>query len=127
MPERIETAQIVALDPEALESDDAFPGAYGFRVHLSCDPGPEWAAELDSVYDAAAYPGKPPVVFRGDTLCVFYLPRYAADLPRYLRFLQGVVAETNRAVNKRNAALPDEETQKEAFRQQLRALARALK
>jgi hypothetical protein len=127
MPERIATAEMIGLDPEVLETDDAFPGAYGFRVRLSCDPGPEWALEFDGVYGGAIYPGKPPVIFRGDTLLVFYLPRYGADLPRFLRFLQSAIRQTNRAVEKRNSALPDEEAQKEAFRQQLRALVKSFK
>lgn len=127
MPERIATAAIRTLDPEVLESDDAYPGAYGFHVLLSCDPGPEWAAEFEAVYNAGVYPGKPPLVFRGDTLCVFYLPRYAGYLPSYLNFLQAMVAETNRAVEKRNAALPNEEKEKELLRQKLRALVSDLK
>ena len=124
MPERIATADILCLDPESLHTDDAFPGAYGFHVRLSRDPGAEWGTEFSAVYDAAPYPGKPPVVFAGDRVDVFYLPRYADDLPRFLRFLQAVVADTNRAVEKRNAVLPDEESQKAAFRQALRDLAK---
>jgi hypothetical protein len=124
MPERIPTAEIISLDPESLYTDDAFPGAYGFHVCLDRDPGTEWGIEFSAVYDAAPYPGKPPVVFHGDRLSVFYLPRYAGDLPRFLRFLQAIVADTNRGVEKRNSVLPDEETQKDAFRQTLRDLAR---
>lgn len=123
MPERIATATIDSLDSESLESNDTFPGTYGFQVRLSCDPGPEWAMEFQAVYDAGAYPGKPPVVFHGDVLRVYYLPRYAHDLPRFLRFLQAMVNETNRAVEKRNAALPNEDAEREAFRQTLRDLA----
>lgn len=123
MPEQIATAQIKALDPEVLEVDDMFPGTYGFHVVLTSDPGLEWAREFEAAYDAASYPGKPPVVFRGDTLCVFYLPRYADDLPGFLRFLKRTVGETNRAVEQRNAVLPDEAAQKETFRQRLRDLA----
>ena len=124
MPERIATADVESLDTETLELDDAFPGAYGFHVRLTCDPGPEWAVEFEAAYDAAVYPGKPPVVLRDDTLRVFYLPRYAGDLPRFLRFLQAMVAQTNRAVRQRNAALPDEEGRMEEFRHRLRDLAK---
>jgi len=124
MPERIPTAEIISLDPESLHTDDAYPGAYGFDVCLDRGPGAEWGIEFSAVYDATPYPGKPPVVFQGDRLSVFYLPRYAGDLPRFLRFLQAVVADTNRGVEKRNSVLPDEESQKNAFRQTLRDLAR---
>ena len=127
MPERIPTADIVDLDAESLEMNDAFPGSFGFHVRLSCDPGEEWAQEFEAVYDGAVYPGKPPVVFQGETLCVFYLPRYRDDLPRYLRFLQARVTETNRAVQRRNAVLPDEDREKELFRQKLREAAKMLK
>jgi len=117
MPERIATATIAGIEAETLEIDDTYPGTYGFYVRLSRDPGPEWAAEFQAVYDATRYPAKPPVEFRGDTLCVFFLPRYASDLSSYLRLLERVVSDTNRAVEKRNSVLPDEEKQKEAFRE----------
>ena len=125
MPERIATATIAGIEAETLEIDDTYPGTYGFYVRLSRDPGPEWAAEFQAVYDATRYPAKPPVEFRGDTLCVFFLPRYANDLPSYLRLLERVVSETNHAVEKRNSVLPDEENQKEAFRECLRKAALA--
>lgn len=126
MPERILTADIAAIDPEGLEIDDTYPGTYGFTVRLSCDPGPEWDEEFVAVYENAEYPGKPPVVWHGDRLTVFYLPRYADDLPAYLRFLEQMIARTNRAVEKRNSALPQEEQRKESFRQRLREAARNL-
>jgi len=125
MPERIATATIAGIEAETLEIDDTYPGTYGFYVRLSRDPGPEWAAEFQAVYDATRYPAKPPVEFRGDTLCVFFLPRYARDLSSYLRLLERVVSDTNRAVEKRNSVLPDEEKQKEAFRECLRKAALA--
>lgn len=125
MPERIATANITNIESEALEIDDDYPGTYGFYIRLSRDPGFEWAAEFESAYESAAYPGKPPVIFRGDTLCVFYLPRYAEDLPAYLRFLNSIVNRTNQSVEKRNSVLPDEERQKEEFRTRLREAARA--
>jgi hypothetical protein len=123
MPERIATATISGVESETLEIDDTYPGTYGFYVRLSRDPGPEWAAEFQAVYDTTRYPAKPPVEFRGDTLAVFYLPRYASDLPEYLRLLEQIVTETNRAVEKRNSVLPDEEKQKQAFRDCLRKAA----
>jgi hypothetical protein len=123
MPERIETATILSIEAETLEIDDTYPGTYGFYVRLTRDPGPEWAQEFNAVYDAANYPGKPPVDFRGDTLCVFFLPRYMDELPRYLRFLERIISETNKAVEKRNSVLPDEAKQKDAFRQKLREAA----
>ncbi len=125
MPERIQTAQIKSLDAENLEIDDAYPGTLGFTVRLSRDPGPEWGVEFQAAYDSAYYLGKPPVVYRGDTVGVFYLPRYAGDLNSYLRFLVGVVQDTNQAVDLRNSVLPDEEDEKANFRAQLREAARA--
>lgn len=127
MPERIETAAIAGVDTETIEIDDTYPGTYGFDVRLSRDPGPEWAVEFDAAYSTAVYPGKPPVEFHGDVLRVFYLPRYANDLPRFLKFLERQVAETNQAVERRNSILPDEEKQKQDFRQKLRDAARVLK
>jgi hypothetical protein len=124
MPERIETATISSVESETLEIDDAYPGTYGFYVRLTRDPGTEWAQEFEAVYEGSAYPGKPPIAFRGDTLCVFFLPRYADELPKYLRFLDRVVVETNKAVEKRNSVLPDEAKEKEAFRQKLQEAAR---
>ena len=126
MPERIATADIAAIDSETLEIDDTYPGTYGFTVRLSCDPGPEWDEEFAAVYDAAEYPGKPPVVWRGDRLSVFYLPRYADDLPSYLRFLEQMIARANREVERRNSVLPHEEQRMESFRQRLREAARCL-
>lgn len=123
MPERIATATITKVESETLEVDDAYPETYGFYVRLSRDPGAEWANEFEAVYDAARAPGKPPIEFRGDTLCVFYLPRYADDLPRYLNFLKQMISETNASVEKRNSVLPDEETEKTAFRDALQAAA----
>lgn len=123
MPERIETATILSIEAETLEIDDTYPGTYGFYVRLTRDPGLEWAQEFNAVYDAANYPGKPPVDFRGDTLCIFFLPRYMDELPRYLRFLERIISETNKAVEKRNSVLPDEAKQKDAFRQKLREAA----
>ena len=125
MPERIETAQIAGVDADVLEIDDTYPGTLGFYVRLSRDPGAEWAVEFNAAYESARYPGKPPVTYRGDTLCVFYLPRYADDLPNYLKFLLGIVRETNHSVDLRNRALPDEEKEKTEFRAKLREAARA--
>lgn len=125
MPDRIQTAQIVGVDPETLEVSDAFPGTYGFYVRLSRDPGTEWAAEFESLYLLSVRPSRPPVIFRGDTLCVHYLPRYVQDLPEYLDFLTEIVTQTNVAVERRNAVLPDDSAQREAFREQLRQLAQS--
>ena len=122
MPDRIATAEIVALDPDTLEVDDSYPGSYGFYLRLSADPGLEWAAEFEAAYNALNYPGKPPVLFRGDTLAVFYLPLYADELPGYLEFLGRVIDETNASVQRRNAALPDDASQRETFRGRLRSL-----
>ena len=125
MPERIETAQIAAIESDVLEIDDTYPGTLGFYVRLSRDPGAEWVVEFHAAYDTARYPGKPPVTYRGDTLCVAYLPRYADELPDFLKFLSGVVRETNQAVELRNSALPDEEKEKADFRAKLREAAKA--
>jgi hypothetical protein len=65
------------------------------------------------------------VIFRGDTLCVHYLPLYVQDLPEYLDFLTEIVTQTNVAVERRNAVLPDDSAQREAFREQLRQLAQS--
>lgn len=127
MPEIIPTAQIVGVDTDVLETDDTYPGSYGFYVRLSRDPGEEWFVEFSSVYDGAVYPGKPPVLFKGDRLLVYYLPRYSDDLPRYLRFLAHIVADGNAAVEKRNSVVPDEERQKAAFREKLSQAASGLK
>lgn len=124
MPDQIRTAQLIGIDAETLEVSPHFPGTYGFYVRLSCDPGPEWAAELEGIYSAAVRASKPPVVFRGDTLCVFYLPTYTAELPEYVAFLTEIVAQVNAAVERRNAVLPDDSTVRESFRAQLQALAR---
>ena len=123
MPDLIATATTVSVDPETLEVSDAYPGTYGFYVRLSRDPGPEWAAELDAAYEAAPHPIHPPVVFRGDTLCVFYLPIYQDALPEFLAHLERVVEATNASVEKRNRALPDDTDVREGFRTRLSAVA----
>jgi hypothetical protein len=126
MPERIQTADIKQIDANTLDIDDRYPGAFGFHVNLTCDPGVEWGVELEAAYEGARYPGKPPVVFDGNRLTIYYLPRYGSDLPNYLRFLAGIIAETNRSVQLRNSVLPDEEKVKDDFRTQLRSAAAAL-
>ena len=123
MPEIIATATITAIDPETLEVSDVYPGTYGFYVRLSRDPGPEWAAELNAAYEAAQHPIHPPVVFRGDTLCVFFLPIYQDVLPEFLAHLERVVDATNASVEKRNRALPDDSTVREDFRTRLSTVA----
>lgn len=123
MPDRIATAQIVSIDPESLTVDDQYPGAYGFQVRLSADPGPEWKAEFDAAYAALPHSVTPPVRVDGDHLTVFYIPLYEDELPEYLRHLEQVVAETNRNVDARNAALPDDNARREAFRARLRQVA----
>jgi hypothetical protein len=123
MPDIIPIAQIVGVIATEIETDDSFPGTYGFAVSLSTDPGTEWFIELSAVYDAIVYPGKPPIRFEGNKLRIFYLPRYADDLPRYLRFLLRVVADANASVERRNRVVPDEEQQKVAFLEKLRAAA----
>ncbi len=124
MPDRILTAQIVGVDPETLEVSDAFPGTYGFYVRLSRDPGAEWAAEFEGIYKMAPRAARPPVVFRGDTLCVYFLPAYIQELTEYISFLTDIVTQTNQAVDRRNAVLPDDNAQRETFRELLRQLAR---
>jgi hypothetical protein len=120
MPEIIPTAEIAGVDTGAVENDDTYPGTYGFYVSLTRDPGPEWFSEFSAAYDAAIYPGKPPIEFKGNRLLVFYLPRYAIDLPKFLRFLKRTIAEGNRSVEKRNSVVPDEEKQKAEFLQRLK-------
>jgi hypothetical protein len=122
MPAWIPTAQILSLDPETLEINDTYPGTYGFYLRLTGDPGSEWAAEFEAAYDQSTYSIKPPVVFRGNTLVVFFLPLYAEQLPEYLQFFRHVVDITNQSVEKRNALLPEDESIKEAFRTRLRQL-----
>ncbi len=124
MPEIIPTAEIARVDSHAVENDDTYPGTYGFYLELTRDPGSEWFVEFSSAYDAAVYPGKPPIEFKGDRLLVFYLPRYAGDLPKFLRFLKRTIAESNRSVEKRNSVVPDEEKQKAGFLQSLKDAAR---
>ncbi len=126
MPERIETAQIQKVDTDTLEIDDRFPGTFGFHVLLTRDAGPEWGVELDAIYESTRYSGKPPLIYNGDRLTIYYLPRYAPDLPHYLTFLNGVVEETNKAVQLRNSVLPDEERSREEFRAKLRDAAARL-
>ena len=126
MPERIETAQIKAVDTDDLDIDDRFPGTFGFHVLLTRDAGPEWGVELDAVYESTRYSGKPPLIYGGERLTIYYLPRYAPDLPHYLQFLSGVVDETNRAVELRNSVLPDEERARDDFRAKLRDAAAQL-
>lgn len=123
MPERIETATIAAIDPDHLESDDRYPDAYGFTVRMNRDAGPEWGVEFVSVYEELNYPGKPPIDYRGETMVVFFLPRYAGEAGKFLRVLEGVVAETNRAVEQRNSVLPDSEKNKETLRRALKQAA----
>jgi hypothetical protein len=124
MPEIIPTAEIMGVETTAVENDDTYPGTYGFYVQLTRDPGEDWFMEFSAAYDAAIYPGKPPIEFKGDRLLVFYLPRYAADLPKFLRFLKRAVSEGNRSVEKRNSVVPDEEKQKAEFLQRLQSAAR---
>jgi hypothetical protein len=119
MPEIIPTAEIARVETREVENDDTYPGTYGFYVELTRDPGADWFVEFSSAYDAAPYPGKPPIEFKGDRLLVFYLPRYAGDLPKYLRFLKQAIAQCNRSVEKRNSVVPDEEKQKAEFLQRL--------
>ncbi|MES2459017.1 MAG: hypothetical protein V4671_00430 [Armatimonadota bacterium] len=120
MPEIIPTAEIKAVKTDAVENDDTYPGTYGFYIDLTRDPGPDWFVEFSAAYDAAVYPGKPPIEFKGSRVLVFYLPRYAGDLPKFLRFLKRIIAEGNRSVEKRNSVLPDEEKQKVEFLQRLK-------
>ena len=123
MPARIDTATISGIDPDTLENDERYPDSYGATILLSRNPGAEWGQEFDAVYEALKYPGKPPVEFRGEALCVFFLPRYASEISQFLRILEGVVAETNRAVDLRNSVLPDAEKEKEELRRSLRQAA----
>jgi hypothetical protein len=123
MPERITTAEIVAVDPQTLEVSPEWPGTYGFYVRLSRDPGREWAAELEAAYAVSRHPIKPPVIFRGDTLCVYFLPLYQEKLPGFLEHLEEVVREANASVERRNQALPDDNTTREGFRARLAAAA----
>jgi len=127
MPDKIATATITDIDFKTLESNADYPGTFGFYVLLSTNPGEEWATEFEVVYEGGAYAGKPPVIFQGDRLCVYYLPRYADDLKGYLAFLKGMVTETNRSVEKRNSILPDEEQEKESFLNRLKEAASVLK
>jgi hypothetical protein len=124
MPEIIPTAEIARVETREVENDDSYPGTYGFFIELTRDPGEEWFVEFSSAYEGARYPGKPPIEFKGNRLLVFYLPRYAGDLPKYLRFLKQTIAEANRSVEKRNSVLPDEEKQKADFLQRLSDAAR---
>lgn len=127
MPEQIATAEITAIDPQTLEVSPDWPGTYGFYVRLSRDPGTEWAAEFDTTYHVSRHPLKPPVVFRGDTLCVFFLPLYKDKLPDFLEHLENVVKETNASVEKRNQAMPDDHDIREDFRAELATAAEAFR
>ena len=124
MPERIETAHIKGVETDALEINDAYPGTYGFAVRLDRDPGAEWAVEFTTAYETAPYPGKPPAHAVGDKIMVYYLSRYAGDLPNFLRFLRRTVDEANRSAEQRNSVLPDEEGQKRDFLARLREASR---
>ena len=127
MPDRIATAEIVAVDPATLEVSDLYTGAYGFYVRLSRDPGPEWAAEFGAAYESLAFAIHPPIVFRGDTLCVFYLPLYQDALPDFLTHLERVIGATNDSVDKRNRAIPDDSAVREGFRTRLAEVAQRFK
>lgn len=124
MPEIIPTAGIARVKTDYIENNDTYPGTYGFYVELTRDPGSEWFVEFSAAYDSAVYPGKPPIEFKGDRLLIFYLPRYAGDLAKYLRFLKRTITDGNRSVEKRNSIVPDEEKQKEAFLQSLKDAAK---
>lgn len=123
MPRLIATNQIVGIDLVQLTVDDDHPGAYGFTIHLAEPADPEWIAEFEDSYRRLPHPVAPPILIEADRMTVHYLPAYVPELAGYLDHVEDIVRETNRQVDARNAALPDDSAARKRFLDALRTAA----
>jgi hypothetical protein len=84
-----------AIDTDHLEDLEENYEAVMFPIVLSARPSDLWKQEFDILYRQTPYLLKPPVQVQGDRLQVVYLPRYAGELPGFLRFLALIVRRAN--------------------------------
>ncbi|MBV9848459.1 MAG: hypothetical protein JO250_02110 [Armatimonadetes bacterium] len=113
-----------AVDSDDLEDVEDNPEAVLFRIRLSATPSDIWTQEFELAYRVTPYQIKPPVRVAGDALEVIFLPRYAGELPGFVRFL-ALMARRANAETRRTEEIhlsKTHEQHKAEFRQTLRQL-----
>lgn len=84
-----------AIDSNEVMDVEDNPEAALFRIRLSETPSEIWVQEFEQGYRQTPYQLKPPVQVAGDALEVIYLPRYANELPGFIRFLAAIIHRAN--------------------------------
>ena len=88
------------IDTDDLREVEDNREAIEFMIHLSTVPSEAWQQEFEQAYLHTPYVLKPPVTINGDALHIIYLPRYAAELAGFVRFLGLIVRRANEEVIK---------------------------
>lgn len=110
--EELTVIRLREIDTEHIDDAEDNPEALEFSVLLTGTPSEPWKQEFEQAYRQTPYTLKPPIEVIDDCMKVTFLPRYAAELDGYFKYLALVITRANEEI-KRTADIQASSTQEQ--------------
>lgn len=107
MAKELKRVEIVSVDTETVEKDDAFPKAYAFYIKLSGDPEHMWQRYFEDEWEHAFYTMKREIRVVGDKLRLVF--GEGENIQSYVKFARQLVERTNERIARHNQQMELEE------------------
>lgn len=133
MAGKLKPVEVISINTEVVEKDDAFPEAYAFYIKLSDKPDLLWERYFEDEWNNAFYSVKREISVVGDKLRLVF--GYSDNIESHVKFARQLVERTNKRIEEhyRRAELKetrepakqedeDIERKKEEIRKKLREL-----
>ncbi len=111
MTKKSKPVEIIGVDDDTVEKDNAFPEAYAFYVQLSDEPGPVWERFLAEWKNTLNYK-KREIRVVGDKLRLVLT--YGANIQSYVKYVKNLVKLINERVEEHNQQVELKETRETA-------------
>lgn len=118
MAEKLKPVEIIGVDTETVEKDEAFPEAYAFYIKLSGEPEPLWGRYFEDEWKNALYLMKREIRVVGDKLCLVF--GYGDNIQSHVEFARQLVEGTNKRIEKHNQQMELEEKRELAKQEEIR-------
>ena len=106
MATKSKPVEIIDIDTDTVEKDDAFPDAYAFYIQLSDEPDPVWERYLAKWENALSHK-KRGIRVEGDRLRLVFT--YGANIQSYAKYVAHLVKITNQRVEEHNKQVESDE------------------
>ena len=117
MAEKIKPVEIIGVDAETVEKDDAFPKAYAFYINLSEKPEDIWQRYFEVEWRQALYTMKKEITVIEDKLRLVF--GEGENIEGQVRFARQLVEKTNERIRKHNQQIELEEKQELAKQEEI--------